>query len=182
MIYAIDSSALTLLVNPQAKPPNDPETALPVAQSTERIEFFLSSLGPNDTIIIPTPALAEALVYAGDGAPAILNALKGRARVKVRPFGERAAVETAAMTREAIEAGDKRSGSDAPWQKVKVDRQIVAVARVEGAQRVYSDDKALVRFAKLVGMPTVSTWELERPPKSDPDLFTVLNNSESGEV
>jgi hypothetical protein len=56
--------------------------------------------------------------------------------VKIRPFGERAAVETAAMTREALVAGDKRDGSEAPWQKVKVDRHVIAVAHVEAATQI----------------------------------------------
>ena len=48
------------------------------------------------------------------------------------PFGTRAAVEAAAAHREAMLAGDKREGSSASWAKVKFDRQIVAIAKVEG--------------------------------------------------
>ena len=94
------------------------------------------------------------------------------ARVKVRPFGELAAIETAVMTREAIQAGDKRGGSEAAWQKVKVDRQVVAVARVERATRIYADDRNLVAFAKRLGMDAFSTWDLPVPPVLD-NLFTV---------
>ncbi len=43
--------------------------------------------------------------------------------MKIRPFGERAAMETAHMTLEVILAGDKKSGSTEAWQKVKVGRE-----------------------------------------------------------
>ena len=172
MILAVDSSALALLVNPAANPPDDPATGKPVEHARERVEYFIASLTASDTMIIPTPVLAEALVRAEDGGPGLLEALGGMARVKVRPFGELAAIETAVMTREAIQAGDKRGGSEAAWQKVKVDRQVVAVARVERATRIYADDHNLVAFAKRLGMDAFSTWDLQVPPVVD-NLFTV---------
>lgn len=180
MILAVDSSALALLVNPAAIPPDDPNTSEPVAHTRERVEFFIGSLTAADTLIIPTPVLAEALVRAEEGAPGLLEALGGVARVKVRPFGERAAVETAVMTREAIAAGDKRSGSDAAWQKVKVDRQIIAVARVEGATRIYSDDKNLIGFARRLGMDAFSTWDLPLP-ETESNLFTAVGLTAVGQ-
>jgi hypothetical protein len=76
------------------------------------------------------------------------------------------------MTRKALLAGDKRSGSDAPWQKVKFDRQIIAIARVQAATRLYADDRDLVTFARRLGMDVFSTWDLPAPPRVD-DLFTV---------
>lgn len=172
MILAVDSSALVLLINPTGNPPDDPTTKAPTTDVPERIAHFLGTLTAADTIIIPTPVLAEALVQAEEGGPGILAALGGQARMKVRPFGERAAVETAVMTREAVQVGDKKSGSSAPWQKVKVDRQIIAIARVEGATHIYADDAHLVRFAKTLGMDVFSTWELPTP-EPVVDLFTV---------
>lgn len=172
MIIAVDSSALILLVNPAANPPDDPETGQPVVHARERVEMFLAGLSVTDTLVIPTPVLAEVLVGAEDGGPGLLEAISGMARVKVRPFGERAAVETAMMTREAIAVGDKRLGSQAAWQKVKVDRQVVAVARVENATRIYADDHNLIEFARRLGMDVVSTWELPIPEGIE-NLFTA---------
>lgn len=172
MIFAVDSSALALLINPAANPPDDPGTGAATTDVRQRVEFFLHGLTASDTLIIPTPVLAEALVRAEEGGPALLAALGGLARLKVRPFGERAAVETAAMTREALQTGDKRGGSSAPWQKVKVDRQIIAVARVEGVARIYADDTSLVGFAKRLGMDVFSTWDLPVPAREE-NLFTA---------
>jgi hypothetical protein len=168
----VDSSALVLLINPTGNPPADPNTGAPTTDVPERIAHFLDSLTATDTIIIPTPVLAEALVQADEGGPGILAALGGQARMRVRPFGERAAIETAAMTREAIQAGDKKSGSLQPWQKVKIDRQVVAVARAENATRIYADDRNLAEFASRLGMDVISTWELPVPQRED-NLFTA---------
>jgi predicted nucleic acid-binding protein len=172
VIIVVDSTALCLLVNPSANPPDDPNTGRPVVQARDRIERMISELGANGTLIIPTPVLAEVLVRAEAGASAIVAELERLSRVRVRPFDQRAAIETAIMTGEAIRAGDKRGGSTDAWQKVKVDRQIIAIARTNNATRIYADDKALVAFARRLGMDVVSTWELALP-ETEENLFTA---------
>lgn len=179
MILLVDSSALALVINPDADPPDDPETRSPLTRVRDRIELLLSSLGVGDTIIVPTPVLAEILVKAGDSAPDVLVALQSLARIKIVPFDQRAAVETAMMTRKALDAGDKRGGSDQAWQKVKIDRQIVAIARVHGALKIYADDKGLVKFAATLGIDVVSSWGLPLP-ESPENLFTVAGLAASG--
>jgi hypothetical protein len=129
-------------------------------------------MSTSDIVVVPTPVLAEVLVKAEEGAPGVLEQLQGQARVRVRPFDERAAVEVALMTREALTSGDKRTGSDQPWQKVKFDRQIIAIARVSGASRIYADDRGLVSFARSLGIEVVSTWELPVPEGAN-NLFTA---------
>jgi hypothetical protein len=179
MIVVVDSTALSLLVNPDANPPIDPATGQPLTFAKERIEHMIASLGNNGTLIIPTPVLAEVLVRAEDGAPGVWEQLSGRARVRVRPFDQRAAVETALMTREAIQAGDKRAGSTDAWQKVKLDRQIIAIARTNNATRIYADDSGLVGFARRLGMDAVSTWDLV-PPPLESNLFTAIGLMPNG--
>ena len=93
-----------------------------------------------------------------------MDDLSGSARFKIVPFDTRAAVELAALTREALATGDKRSGSTAPWAKVKFDRQIVAIARTEGAELIYSDDEDLRRCALNVGIVVLGIAELPLPP------------------
>lgn len=180
MILVVDSSALALIINPDADPPDDPETGSPLNRTRDRIELLQASMDARDTIIVPTPVLAEILVKAGDGAPDVLLALQGLAKIRIAPFDERAAVETAMMTREALAAGDKRGGSDQAWQKVKIDRQIVAIARVHGASRIYADDHGLAAFATLVGLDVVSSWGLPLPETTD-DLFTAAGLEPNGQ-
>lgn len=180
MIVTVDSSALAILINPAANPPIDPSTGKPLQHAKARVDRFVSELTRNDTFIIPTPVLAEVLVVAGDEAPAIHQALAGLARAKIRPFGERAAIETAYICREAKSAGDKRGGSTDPWQKVKFDRQIVAIARVEGSDAIFSDDQGLVTLASRLGMRTISTWDLPTPEEVS-NLFTVSGLGDDGQ-
>lgn len=174
MIVVVDSSALILLINPAANPPNDPTTGQPLHRARERIEHYLASMAPSDTIIIPTPVLAEALVKAGNAAGDIIAKINGHARLRVAPFDMRAAMETAAMTQDAFARGHKASGSGVPWQKVKVDRQIIAIARVAGSGLILADDHKLVEFARFLGMTAKSTWELDLPPEPAPDLLTGI--------
>lgn len=182
MIVGVDATALGRLINPKGTPPDDPETGRPVNRAEDRIRKLISDLERDrSTIVIPTPALAEALVVAGDAGPAIIERLRASGIFSVAPFDERAAVELAAMTRDALRAGHKSSGSDAPWQKVKLDRQILAIARTRSAQRFYTDDRSLIGFARAVGMEVVQTWELPLPTAEEPDLFSIqLDSSREG--
>lgn len=179
MILAVDSTTAALIVNPASTPPTDPSTGQPVSNAAERVEHLVSSLGPSDTLIIPTPVLSEVLVKAGDAAAAIVDFVSSLARVRLVSFDTRAAIEAAAMTQEAIAAGDKRSGSQKSWQAVKLDRQIIATARVARATRLYTDDGELAAFARLLGMDAVSTWELPLPPHES-NLFTSVGLAAGG--
>lgn len=179
MILVVDSTTLVLLVNPASNPPTDPATKEPVAQAAARVQHLIGSLRPDDVLIVPAPVLAEVMVKAGDGGPGVLDVVTGLARIRVVEFGVRAAVELAAMTREAIAAGDKKAGSEKSWQAVKFDRQIVATARVERAHRIYSDDTDLASFARAAGLEVVSTWELPLPEQEN-NLFTAAGLSAAG--
>jgi predicted nucleic acid-binding protein len=175
MIIVVDSTSLAFLINPGANPPIDPNTGESLKFAKERVEFMIASLAANDSLAIPTPVLAEVLVKAGDGGPEFREQISDLGKVRILPFDEKAAIETAYMTREAVAAGDKKGGSYQPWQKVKFDRQIIAIARVAGAAKIYSDDAELTKFAKKIGMDVVSTWDLPVPEIKE-DLLTLLEN------
>ena len=131
-----------LLVHPDAQPPVDPQTGELVSRVPERFSFL-------------------------EGAgPAVIERLSRSARFKIADFDTVAAVELAAMTREAVRAGDKRAGVEAPWQKVKIDRQIIAIAKSRGAAKIYSDDDGIMKFGSLAGIDVVPTWLMPLPPIS----------------
>ncbi|HET6536723.1 MAG TPA: hypothetical protein VFG34_01230 [Sphingopyxis sp.] len=163
MIVAVDSSTLTLMINPSARPPIDPSTGLPLLYAKERVETLIAGLSPDDTLIVGTPVLAEIIVQAGIAATDIISMIDEMARVKIVPFDRRAAFEVAFMTSAAIANGDKKAGVDQPWAKVKYDRQIIAIARVAGATKLYTDDIKMAQFSEKTGLDTFSTWELEIP-------------------
>jgi hypothetical protein len=66
--------------------------------------------------------------------------------------------------------GSKKEGS-ADWSKVKFDRQIVAIAKVEGAERIYSNDNDIRRFGASDGIEVIMLDDLELAPAEEPDLF-----------
>jgi hypothetical protein len=161
----LDATAFSLLVNPDTNPPIDPSTGKPATRVKARFAFLEAETQRQvETIVIPTPALAEVLVGLGEGAPAVLDRIMRSACFKIAAFDVLAAVEVAAMTQDAIRAGDKKDGSVSPWQKVKMDRKIIAITRVQGVQRIYSDDQGVAAFAERIGIHVVRTWTMPLPP------------------
>lgn len=163
-MVVFDATTLLYLFDPEAKAPTDPETGKPVTRVKERIKFLVSDLEKRkEKIIVPTPALSELLVRAGDVGPEYLDILGKSAAFKVVDFDQRAAVEVAAAIREALDAGGKKGGSESSWAKVKFDRQIIAIAKVERASPIYSDDGDIERFSKNSGVTVVRVSDLPLP-------------------
>jgi predicted nucleic acid-binding protein len=168
-MVATDANMLSLMLHPKAKPPKDPATNKPVSRMQERIDFLLETLDTEgETIVIPTPALSEFLILAQGDGPDYLATINAAKTMTVQPFDERAAIEVAALELADRKGGDKRGGTGAPWQKVKVDRQIVAIAKVHGASKIYSDDPDVRKLAAKAGITCVSSWELSLPPSKAP--------------
>ena len=162
-IVAFDAAYLIKLLDPKVKGEGDVDA---------RLAHLIETLDKRkDDIVVPTPALSEVLIGAGDAAPDYLDILNKTARIRIAPFGTRAAVEAAARHREAIDAGDKKEGS-ANWAKVKYDRQIIAIAKVEGAERIYSEDGDVVRLGQAEGFKVLRLADLEEPPPKPLDLFS----------
>ena len=97
MIVVLDANMLVYLFDEKANPPLSKATGQPVDRCKERLDHLVASLAKDKAkIIVPTPALAEVLVYAQQGAPERLNIIKTSKHFRVAPFDERAAVEFAA--------------------------------------------------------------------------------------
>ena len=133
--------------------------------SNLRIDHLVATIQKTgDRIIVPTPALSELLVRADAAGPQYLAIIARTKYFRVVEFGQRAAVEAAALTREAIANGSKRGATpDSDWAKVKFDRQIVAIARVEGAKSIYTNDLQLATHARVADLEAISLDELPEP-------------------
>lgn len=165
MIVAFDNTFLTLVLNPASRPRPNPATGQPVSHCRQRIDALIDTLSKNgDSVIIPAPTLAEALVATED-LDAVVKAIERYEAIEIVPFNARAAYEYAEIVKTAIDNGDKRSGSNAEWQKIKFDRQIVATSKAHGAERLYTDDDGQTGFAELSGLTVVHTWNLDLPPE-----------------
>jgi len=179
-MVVMDSTFVGIMLHPKAKIPDDPATQKPVSRVPDRIQKLLQDLTTEqERIVIPTPALTEFLVLAGKDANQYLSEIHSMRSIWVRPFDEMAAVELAAIECLARETGNKRHpvGGDRPWQKVKVDRQIVAIAKGIGAKRIYSDDPDIKKFAEKEGIKVIACWELTLPPSNTPLLDDLEDES-----
>jgi hypothetical protein len=171
MIVAFDTGMLSLSLHQKAQFPHVPGTDAPVQQPKERIQFLVDEL-TNDraTIVIPAPALAEFLVVVEEAGPEYIRTLNRSARFDIRPFDTMAAVEAAEMFRLFRAAGDWRGGSTDERQKVKVDQQIVAIAKVSSAERFFAADRSILTIATSWKSKTnwnvhvIAVWDLPLPP------------------
>jgi len=161
-VVVFDTSFLVPLLDPRVKG---------VGQVDVKLTHLIDTLDKQkDVVIVPTPALSEVLIGAGDAAPQYLEILSKTPRFRIASFGTRAAVEAAERHRQAVRKNDKKEGTES-WAKVKFDRQIVAIAKVEGAERIYSNDADIHRFGKAEGLDVVRLQDLPDPPAKTPDLF-----------
>ena len=171
MLVVFDTQFVALFLHPAARVPDDPTTHAPLTDAAGRIEHLVANLEEQDaTILIPTPALAEFLVLAGSAGPQYLSELKNHTAFKIEPFDEMAAIEAAASEVAAMTTGDKRGGATGEWQKIKVDRQIVAIAKTRGAASVYSNDSDIMRLGARDGMAVVTAYALPLPPAKEGTL------------
>ncbi|HEV3038417.1 MAG TPA: hypothetical protein VHA33_11630 [Candidatus Angelobacter sp.] len=171
-MVGIDSTFLGLMLHPKARAPIDPKTKKPIDRLPDRIEKLLQDLDADgERIILPTPVLSEFLILAGKDGPDYLAKIAALKTLMVKPFDEMAAVELAAIETADRAAGDKRGGVASPWNKVKFDRQIVAISKVQGVSKIYSDDGDVSKFARKVGIEPVASWELALPSAKQVELF-----------
>jgi predicted nucleic acid-binding protein len=156
------------IIDENASPPIDPATGQTVTHCRQRVEHLISTLQKDDAkIIIPTPSLGEVMVRAQDKSQ-LLAQLGSNKHIRIVPFDVMAAVEFSVM--QASRIGKPPSGK----VKAKFDDQIVAIARVERATVIYSDDTDI---PKIVGktMTVVGIASLPLPPATtEDDLFTRL--------
>lgn len=183
MPVLFDATILLPLLNPNVPAPTDPKTGQPITHLQQRIQALIKQLEREKTwIVIPTPALAEILVRADKAAEEYFEIINGSAYFRLVSFDERAALEVAAMTREARDAEDKRDGSDDTWAKIKFDRQIVAIAKIARVRKIYSDDNHVRALAAKLGIEVVTLAELPLPseelqpalPLASPDTPPAL--------
>ena len=165
-MVVFDATILLALLHPDAAVPRHPETDEPVHRSRERIEHLIDQLEKSkEKIIIPTPALSEILVRAENASPEYLRRINSASVFRQAPFDELCAVEVAEIAKEALNSGDKRSGHGGTWAKIKYDRQIVAIARVNNATVLYSDDREIFRLGTKIGLTVIRICDLSLPPE-----------------
>lgn len=163
-MVVFDTTTVLLLIDPEAQPPIDPVTGKRLEHCKGRIEHLLKQLSDSKTrILIPTPVLSEFLVKAGPNKHEYLNEFLGSYSFVVGPFDERAAIELAMLEDNDLKSG-KKLDNKTTKAKIKFDRQILSIAKVQGASVIYTDDNNMAKLAKSNGMDVVLTWDIPLPP------------------
>lgn len=164
-MVVFDNTMLALLWLSDPGVPKDPDTGRELTAYKDRVDYLIKTLVKSKTtILIPTPALSELLTVVNHDMTPVLQQIKSSKNFKVVDFDTRAAIEAAAMSKEALQSGDKKSGSKKPWQHVKIDRQIIAIARVNGAEKIYSDDGGVSKFCVNSDLAVIPSHKLPLPP------------------
>jgi predicted nucleic acid-binding protein len=145
----------------------DENTPSSVSRAKERVDHLIDRLTTaGEKIIIPTPALSECLVHAGPAGSEYLAIISRQSCFRIASFDERAAVEAAVRTFQARQRGQRRGGNpEASKTKIKFDRQIAAIALVEGATAMYSDDGDVRGYAVEAGIEAYGLSDLPLPPE-----------------
>jgi len=149
----IDNSYLTLLLNPSAP--------ASVPNATARIRTLVADLTDhNATVIIPAPVLTECLLKEGTAIQETLEKLRGYSCFQVRPFDQRAAIELAVILRGDTKGSAREARKVATASKIRFDKQLVTILKVQEATTLYSDDADLCNFAEDCGLRAVRLVDL----------------------
>lgn len=163
MTVAFDNTMLSILLNPTGDIPTDKSTGLEVSEAQARAESVVQAVQKSRRkIILPAPACAELLTAIGPDAQQYINVV-GRSRVfEIGNFDARCATELALLNRDTFKAHDDKRKLE-PYQKRKVDRQIIAICKVYGVTEIYTDDTGLANRARMCGITPISISEIPIP-------------------
>lgn len=137
-------------------------------ETRAKLDFFLANVDrAKSKLVIPTPVYAEFLIRAERASVEALREFQSKRFVEVVPFDLAAAYECSLLDRAAINgSGDKKDGLDESWQKIKIDRQIVAIAKTKGCGLMVSQDVSVAANCVRVNIDVRSIEDLPLPPDS----------------
>lgn len=132
----------------------------------DRLKGLLEDIdSSNGKLIIPVQVVGEYVAGAGPAGRVILDRFLTHRRIEVASFDHVAAIECALMDRKAQATGDKRFplSREAIWQKVKVDRQIVAIDKVLDVDLIVSSDGDIPKIANTLNIRCCAVKDLQLP-------------------
>lgn len=179
-MVVIDSNILSYLVVPNAQAPIDSETGKPVTHVEERIRYLIERLEiDKKKIVIPTPVLAELLVVNRHKATEILDIINERGIFRSVSFNQRAAIELALVIEDEKFTRNLRIGANETKAKIRFDRQIIAIAKAENINTIYSDDDGIKSLGVRLGLTVYGIKDLKLPQITE-DLFSELEAETHG--
>lgn len=149
--------------SPVAFVPEDEDDSLET-----RFDLMLSSLEEQGAeVMIPSTVLAEILCASRINQESALNTLNQETVFRIVGFGQKAAEEFGKLFR-----GYNRTSTDR--NVLKFDLQILAIAKTEAVDVIYSSDSGLQKQAQKIGIKTYSFQTLPRPPRPAQASFQLF--------
>ncbi|EPC8954938.1 type II toxin-antitoxin system VapC family toxin [Cronobacter sakazakii] len=142
---------------------SNPENGLEIPDPSRRVEALIDMVeSSGGSIIIPTPVLAEYLVGIDKKEHQThLNLIQRQSCFEIASFDEIAALECAQMP--SIKELKLMMKSDTA-NKVKFDRQIIAIAKALNVDEVWTHDKGVFNRCKEMGIVVKSLADIDPAP------------------
>lgn len=145
-LSCLDTSILSYWIKPLEKLEEDQK------EKAHRVKEFIKTQSRED-LIIPAPVLAEALTgYIQEEKPLIFERIKRQFRIV--PFDFKCAFKASEIFDERYSEIKKKQPNNK--QKIKVDFQIIATAKANNAEILYTEDKGMLGTASIIGGIRVS--------------------------
>ncbi|WP_236722734.1 PIN domain-containing protein [Pantoea latae] len=155
---------------------SDPVLGSQIKDVKRRAEALLDRIESlNGTIIVPTPVLAEYLVgIHKNHQQERLNIIRSVSCFETAPFDELAAIECASLpTLQEL----KKISTEGTANKIKFDRQIIAIAIAIGVDEVWTHDKGVHERCKHLKIPVFTLSSIEPAPiQSTMDFSQSIEN------
>lgn len=142
---------------------SDPENGIEIPDPSRRVEALIDMVeSSGGSVIIPTPVLAEYLVGIDKKEHQThLKLIQQQACFEIASFDEIAALECAQMP--SIKELKLMMQSDTA-NKVKFDRQIIAIAKSLNVDEVWTHDKGVFKRCKEMGIVVKSLADIDPAP------------------
>lgn len=142
----------------------DPRSGELVSDPQKRAEALLDKIDSlGGTAVIPTPVLAEYLVGIEKSLQQThINLIKSQSCFEIVSFDELAAIECAQLP--SLKELKQMMESDKS-NKIKADRQILAIAKSIGATEVWTHDKGVFKRCEALGLIAKSLADISPMPE-----------------
>jgi hypothetical protein len=186
---AVDATTLSIMLNPHSQIPVDLATGAPVELGRARLLAFIAAVEKERRkLVIPTPVAAELLTAIGPTSADYIRVINRKSVFEVRAFDEVAAVELAFLNRDTFGELDKK-GKLEPWQKIKVDRQIIAIAKVADCELILTEDVKLANRARMCDIEPLRLMDMPIPASArqgelqleDHEEIPIVEDGEGGQ-
>jgi len=177
-VVLFDTNFILAFFNEIKDPIIDKASRDPIEYIDQRVVALVERLQKEqNTIGIPTPALAEYGIRSGRSTQEIFKIISQSPRIEVLPFDQKAALECAIMARAGYEKKNKRydANPNAVYQKLKIDRQIVAIAKACCVTDVYSHDSDVRILCGYHGIPCHNFLDLPIPDSARQMELPITN-------